>query len=88
LLSIHNINMAMLVLLSSTVCLATAFLLLAKLWTNHQWSKKYKFPPGPKGIPYFGNMFQMPPFHQGPWAKEVGEKYGEMYLKHHLPFPI
>ncbi|KAF1998526.1 cytochrome P450 [Amniculicola lignicola CBS 123094] len=71
--------MAMFILLSSTAFLATALFLLAKLWTNHQWSKKYKFPPGPKGIPYFGNMFQMPPFHQGPWAKEVGEKYGEMF---------
>jgi hypothetical protein len=61
-----------------TVLLASVILSAAKLWTNYQLSKKYRLPLGPKGIPYFGNMFQMPAFHQGPWAKEMAEKYGEM----------
>jgi hypothetical protein len=61
-----------------TVLLAAALLGAAKLWTNSQWRTKYRLPSGPKGIPYFGNMFQMPAFHQGPWAKEMAEKYGEM----------
>ncbi|KAF2472380.1 cytochrome P450 [Lindgomyces ingoldianus] len=63
----------------ATLLLALGVLVLGKLWNNYQWSRKYKLPPGPKGVPYFGNMFQMPPFHQGPWAKEMAEKYGEMF---------
>jgi hypothetical protein len=58
--------------------LALAIVILAKLYANYQWNKKYKLPPGPKGIPYFGNMFQIPPYHQGPWAQQMAEKYGEM----------
>ncbi|KAH7127211.1 cytochrome P450 [Dendryphion nanum] len=52
---------------------------LAKWYLNEQWKRKYRLPPGPRGIPFFGNMFQMPPVHQGPWAKEMAEKYGEMF---------
>ncbi|KAF2117171.1 cytochrome P450 [Lophiotrema nucula] len=62
-----------------TALLAVAILILAKLWARHQYNKKYRLPPGPKGVPYFGNMFQMPPFHQGPWAKSMADKYGEMF---------
>jgi hypothetical protein len=61
-----------------TLLLAFALLVLAKLYSNYQWSKKYKLPPGPKGITYFGNMFQIPPYHQGPWAQKLAERYGEM----------
>jgi hypothetical protein len=39
---------------------------------------KYKLPPLVPGIPVFGNSFQVPPTQQGPWAKELAEKYGEM----------
>lgn len=62
-----------------TILLAVAILVVTKLWSNYQWHRKYKFPPGPKGVPFFGNMFQMPPYHQGPWAKKMAEKYGEMF---------
>lgn len=65
-------------LLLSTALLGITLLLLVKLWTNYTFNKTYKFPPGPKGIPYFGNMFRMPPYHQGPWAKDLAKKYGEM----------
>ena len=42
---------------------------------------KYKLPPRiPGGLPLIGNTFQMPPTQQGPWAKELAEKYGEMYV--------
>jgi hypothetical protein len=27
-------------------------------------------------------MFQIPPYHQGPWAKRLAEQYGEMYASH------
>ncbi|KAJ4299036.1 hypothetical protein N0V90_004280 [Kalmusia sp. IMI 367209] len=62
-----------------TVLLTLSLLLLARLWRNYQYTLKYKLPPGPKGIPFFGNMFQMPPYHQGPWAQQTAQKYGEMF---------
>jgi hypothetical protein len=54
------------------------FLIVTTLYNKHKWNKTYKLPPGPKGLPYFGNMFQIPSYHQGPWAKQLAEKYGEM----------
>lgn len=42
--------------------------------------RKYKLPPQVPGIPIFGNAFQIPALQQGPWAKELAEKYGEMYV--------
>jgi len=62
----------------TTVCLGLATLVLLKLWKNYKYSQKYRLPPGPKGIPFFGNMFQMPLMYQGKWAKEMAETYGEM----------
>ena len=41
-------------------------------------SWKYKLPPMVPGIPFFGNSFQIPEKQQGPWAKQLAEKYGEM----------
>jgi hypothetical protein len=42
----------------------------------------YKLPPLVPGIPIFGNALQVPSTQQGPWAKELAEKYGEMYALH------
>ncbi|KAL5404514.1 hypothetical protein PMIN03_009101 [Paraphaeosphaeria minitans] len=61
-----------------TALTALSLLLFAKLWANFQWHRKYKLPPGPRGLPFFGNMFEMPPYHQGPWAQKLAQKYGEM----------
>ncbi|TVY54163.1 Cytochrome P450 monooxygenase patI [Lachnellula cervina] len=41
--------------------------------------KKYKFPPLVPGIPIMGNALQVPPTQQGPWAKSLADKYGEMF---------
>lgn len=41
-------------------------------------SSKYKLPPVVPGIPIFGNSFQVPATQQGPWAKDLAKKYGEM----------
>ncbi|KAF9729672.1 cytochrome p450 [Paraphaeosphaeria minitans] len=65
-----------------TALTALSLLLFAKLWANFQWHRKYKLPPGPRGLPFFGNMFEMPPYHQGPWAQELAQKYGEMFTLH------
>ncbi|OAF99946.1 cytochrome P450 [Paraphaeosphaeria sporulosa] len=65
-----------------TALVALSLLLLTKIWSNIQWHRKYKLPPGPRGIPFFGNMFQMPPYHQGPWAQQMAQKYGEMFTLH------
>ncbi|KAH8595657.1 cytochrome P450 [Bisporella sp. PMI_857] len=42
-------------------------------------SSKYKLPPRVPGVPIFGNALQVPPTQQGPWAKALAEKYGEMF---------
>lgn len=42
--------------------------------------KKYKLPPRVPGVPIFGNTFQIPALQQGPWAKGLAEKYGEMFV--------
>lgn len=50
-------------------------------WLSHtlQQRKKYKLPPLVPGVPIFGNSFQVPAKQQGPWAKVLAEKHGEMY---------
>lgn len=43
-------------------------------------SNKYKLPPQVPGVPLFGNALQIPALQQGPWAKKLAEKYGEMLV--------
>ena len=55
------------------------------LWRSSTYNAKYKLPPLVPGLPIFGNTFQIPLSQQGPWAKKLAEKYGEMWvsLKYH-----
>ena len=39
---------------------------------------KYRYPPGPKGIPIFGNLFQLPPAYPGAKLMEWGQEYGDL----------
>ena len=47
-------------------------------WQSSVRKGKYKLPPLVPGAPLFGNTFQVPLIQQGPWAKKLAEKYGEM----------
>ena len=38
----------------------------------------YRYPPGPKGIPVFGNLFQIPPRYPGAKLVEWGKQYGDL----------
>ncbi|OCL06946.1 cytochrome P450 [Glonium stellatum] len=63
-----------------TTLTAAIVLVIRKLWTNYVFNKEYKLPPRVEGgLPFFGNTFQMPAYHQGPWAKDMAKKYGEMF---------
>ncbi|UPK94134.1 hypothetical protein LCI18_005069 [Fusarium solani-melongenae] len=49
------------------------------LFQRHRHNSRYKLPPKVPGVPVFGNSFQVPPIQQGPWAKNLAEKYGEIF---------
>ncbi|KAH1313997.1 hypothetical protein KXV22_003441 [Aspergillus fumigatus] len=51
----------------------------------YKWNQKYKLPARVPGIPILGNSLQVPAVQQGPWAKDLAAKYGEMYVG--VPFP-
>ncbi|KIW21520.1 hypothetical protein PV08_02100 [Exophiala spinifera] len=40
---------------------------------------KYKYPPGPKGIPLFGNLFQLPPKYPSAQLMEWGKQFGDLF---------
>lgn len=57
---------------------ALAILIFSAVARNSLRQSKYKLPPRVPGVPIFGNTFQAPLTQQGPWAKSLAEKYGEM----------
>lgn len=60
----------------------TAVAVFVAKWTisSAQWRRTYKLPPRVPGVPIFGNALQIPAVQQGPWAKALAEKHGEMYV--------
>lgn len=60
--------------------LVTALFIIKRVIQTIRWNQKYKLPPIVPGVPFFGNMFQIPPLQQGPWAKQLAERYGEMFV--------
>lgn len=61
-----------------TALTTVALLIVANFVQRVRFNQKYKLPVEIPGIPFFGNSFQLPPTQQGPWAKTMAEKYGEM----------
>ena len=62
-----------------TIFLGLLVLLVVRQWFHsYLKSKAYRLPPTVPGVPIFGNTFQIPAVQQGPWAKKLAEKYGEM----------
>lgn len=46
---------------------------------------KYHYPPGPTGIPIFGNILQLPPKYPGEKLLEWGKQYGDMSVAPQTP---
>lgn len=61
------------------ITVAVASFLLYK--TLHKPRSKYRYPPGPKGIPVFGSLFELPPKHPGAKLLEWAAEYGDMYVQ-------
>jgi hypothetical protein len=61
--------------LFSLATVVGSFLLLRAL---RKPKTKYHYPPGPKGSPIFGNLFQLPPRYPGEKLLEWGKQYGDM----------
>jgi hypothetical protein len=60
------------------VCVAALALFLVKQLLPKRRSAP--LPPGPKGLPLVGNMFDMPKSHDWVTHKKWGEQYGKSYL--------
>lgn len=60
---------------SAAACALLCFRLFLK-WRESRRGP-LPFPPGPKGLPLIGNLFDMPPAEAWHQARKWGETYGE-----------
>lgn len=66
-------------LLSRHALLSLIFLIIAVVYyVSFKAKGRYKYPPGPRGLPIFGNLFQLPPSYPGPQLAKWSEQYGEL----------
>lgn len=55
--------------------------LLILKYVGHGGSRKgLKSLPGPKGIPFVGNLLDMPASHEWEWAAKQAQTYGKEYI--------
>lgn len=66
------------ILLATLAATALIAFVTLQLYRQILFQKKYRLPNRVPGIPFFGNSFQVPPVQQGPWAKQMAKKHGEM----------
>ncbi|KAI0724641.1 cytochrome P450 [Fomitopsis betulina] len=62
---------------SSTLVLLAALAIFLRLAFKSAL-KRGALPPGPKGLPFIGNVFQMPRAHAGRGFAELSKKYGDL----------
>lgn len=67
-----NFPVHALLLCSLVGCLATT------LWKKYNLKAKYRLPAVVPGWALIGNSFQMPATGQGPFIRDLTDKYGEM----------
>lgn len=58
-----------------SLCLVILFTWTFQKDAKAKWAK---LPPQVPGLPVLGNTLQVPALQQGPWAKDLAAKYGEM----------
>ena len=51
------------------------------LWSSSRSQKRFRHPPGPKGLPIIGNLLDLPTEKQWVTYTEWGKKYGS-FLEH------
>ena len=72
----------------TSAILAYSVAVVSLLWLIRRWRSTHKLPPGPKGWPIIGNLFDMPRDYA--WLKyaEWGKIYGELTYVNIAGLPI